>query len=150
MGRQRGASFGQFTGEGAGGRYDNPGSLFQMGNIVDRAFANGANGAFGTLPRFDQMMRSSFTLPLASSVGTFKLSYRDMFGPSGNAMGGNIGRGSASAMFGTSNLGNGMFLSAGTGYGSRTMASGPGNSSMTGNAGGQRHSGPSVALKLSF
>jgi len=46
-------------------------------------------------------------------------------------------------------LGNGMFLSAGTGYGHSTAgapAAGLGSST----SGDAKHSGPSVAVKLSF
>jgi hypothetical protein len=55
---------------------------------------------------------------------------------------GNSGTGSGSATFGTSNLGNGMFLSAGTSFGSRSTAGAV--------AGGPKHSGPSVGLRLTF
>jgi hypothetical protein len=103
--------------------------------------------AAGTLPRFDARISSAFTVPLSSSVGAFSLSYRDKLGDGKNAIGEDSGSGSGSATFGTSNLGNGMYLSAGSSTGSRSAGgSAAGSSALA----GQKHSGPSVGLKLSF
>jgi hypothetical protein len=93
-------------------------------------------------------MRGSLNPPLSSSYGAFRLTYRDMFGPGGNTS--DPGRPSGSAMFTTTDLGNGMFLSAGPTSGSRSMAGAPAASIGNSSAGGQKHSGPSVALKLTF
>jgi hypothetical protein len=145
IGRQKGGGFDQFAGRGLGGPQVNFPSLFPESGILPRNQTNGT--APGMLPRFDARIASSFTLPLNSAAGTFRLSYRDMFSDGRNAMGRNPGVGSGSAMFGTSNLGNGMFLSAGSSYGSRSTAgSAAGNSALA----GQKHSGPSVGLRLTF
>jgi len=117
--------------------------------------ASGTNGTAGgdrgTLPRFDTGldtgMGNSLNLPFNSYVGAFRPSYRDLFGEGMNSMGGNLGKGSASTMFSTSNLGNGMFLSAGSSFGRRSAA-GPAPSAAL--PAGQKHLGPSVGLKLTF
>jgi hypothetical protein len=54
-----------------------------------------------------------------------------------------------SAMFTTSDLGNGVFFSAGVNGGSRTNVGAPAASLGNGGAGG-RHSGPALGIKLSF
>jgi hypothetical protein len=58
-------------------------------------------------------------------------------------------RATASAMFTTSDLGNGMFLSAGTSFG-RTGAGAPAAGLSSNLSGDGKHSGPSLAIKLSF
>jgi hypothetical protein len=107
-------------------------------------------GAFGrsdlTLPSLNQVLRGSYSMPLNSSTSTLKFSYQDVYKPGTSFT--DLARPSASAMFSTSDLGNGMFLSAGTSYGSHSMAGAPAAS--IGNGTGAKHSGPSVALKLSF
>ena len=97
----------------------------------------------GASPNFNQMMRTNLALPFASSVGTFKLTYRDMLVP-----GANVGQGATGVLFTTTNLGNGVFFSAGTNLGKGSMAGTPPG----GNAGanGPKPSRPAVALKLSF
>jgi hypothetical protein len=149
-----GVAFGSFGGGSLGGRSGNLTSLFQMNNSFNRGLPGGTNHAFGTnpaaVPSLDQVMRGNFSLPSNSTTGTFQPSYWDTFAPAGSSMGGAYGRSSGSAIFSTSNLGNGVFLSARTGFGSRSMAGGFGSNSTTGNATGQKHSGPSLGLKLSF
>jgi hypothetical protein len=140
FGRQKGGGFDQFAGRGLGGPQQKFPSLFPGVGILPRNQPSGT--ASGTLPRFDARVASSLTSPFNSAVGTFRLSYREMFSDSRNAMGGNSGASSGSATFGTSNLGNGMFLSAGTSFGSRSTAGAL--------AGGPKHSGPSVGLRLTF
>lgn len=97
-----------------------------------------------TLPRFDARVSSAFTLPSITAAGPFRSPYRDMLGERRNASAVNSQYGSGSAIFSTSNLGNGMTLSTGSSYGSRSAIGG--NSALA----GQKHSGPSVGLKLTF
>jgi hypothetical protein len=145
IGRQQGGGFDQFSGRGLGGSQVNFPSLFPAAGTLPRSQTSGI--ALGTLPKFDARISSAFALPLNSGADTFRLSYRDMLGDGKNAMVGNSETGSGSAIFGTSNLGNGVFLSAGSSVGSRSAGgSAAGNSALT----GQKHSGPSVGLKLSF
>jgi hypothetical protein len=61
-------------------------------------------------------------------------------------MGTSFSSGSGSATFGTSSLGNGMFLSAGSSYGMRSTAGSAGSAA----PGGPKHSSSTVGLKLTF
>jgi hypothetical protein len=140
IGRQKGGGFDQFAAERMSGPQQKFASPFSSDNILLRNQASGTTP--GTLPLFDARIASSFTLPFNSAAGNFRLSYRDMFSTGKNAMGGNFGTSSGSSSFGTSNLGNGMFLSAGSSYGGRSSAGAA--------AGGQKHLGPSVGLRLTF
>jgi hypothetical protein len=93
-------------------------------------------------------MRGSFNLPFSSSSSGYRFTYRDALRPSGTL--GDLGHPTASAIFTTSDLGNGVFLSAGTGYGARSMAGAPAAGLGNGTAGEHKPSGPSVNLRLSF
>lgn len=142
-GRQQGSSFNSFSSGGMGSLQGNLPSLFPVIGTVPRT---GAFGAGPGAPRFDTRVAGSVAFPFNTPVDTFRLSYRDMFSDGRNAAGTTFATGSGSATFGTSSLGNGMFLSAGTSYGVRSAAGSPGSAV----PGGQKHSGPSVGLKLSF
>ena len=150
-GRQSPGGFNRYSAASMDGRPGNLAPLFPIGSST-RDLASGANGPFAaaplTLPSLNQLMRGSLSLPLHSPSSAFRPSYQDRFGPGGDI--GDLGRASASTMFTTSNLGNGMFLSAGTTNGSRSMAGAPAASLGNNASGGQKHSGPSVAIKLSF
>ena len=143
-GRQDSGGPNSFGGSGTGERKNGgPRPLFPL--------VGGANGSFGgaplALPSLNQLMRGSFNLPVSSSSNAFRLSYQDSLRPRGSL--GDLERPSASAMFTTSDLGNGIFLSAGTTYGSH-MAGAPAATLGNGSAGGPKHPGPGVAIKLSF
>jgi hypothetical protein len=135
-------------GSGMGGRQGNFPPLFPATDGPTRL----AGGPFGTapsdLPSLNQLMRGSFNLPVSSSSSNFRFSYMDALRPGGTL--GDLGHPTASAMFTTSDLGNGVFLSAGTGYGTRSTAGAPAAGFGTGTAGEHKQSGPSVNLKLSF
>ena len=140
--RQRSVGFNQM-----GGRQSGVSPLFpQYGGMTGTTGGPLSLVPLG-VPSFNQMMRGSYNMPLNSSTSSFKFSYQDMLRPGGNL--GDLARPSASLMFSTSDLGNGMFFSAGTSYGhsaAGTPAAGLGsNTSPEG-----KHSGPSLALKLSF
>jgi hypothetical protein len=140
IGRQQGGGFDQFAGRGLGAPQQKFPSLSPGTSILLRNRPGGT--ASGTPPRFDARVASSFTSLFNPAAGAFRLSYREMFGDGSNKMVGNSGARSGSATFGTSNLGNGMFLSAGTSFGSRSTAGAL--------AGGPKRSGPSVGLRLTF
>jgi hypothetical protein len=95
------------------------------------------------------MMRANLALPFATSIGTFKLTYRNMLIPGVNSGGG--GPGTTGAMFSTTSLGNGVFFSAGTNIGKGSTAGMPpaGFGSNPG-ASGPKPARPAVTLKLSF
>jgi hypothetical protein len=130
------------------GRQGNFAPLFPASDGLTR----GAGGSFGsapaTLPSLNQLMRGSFNLPFSSSSSSYRFTYQDALRPGGTL--GDLGHPTASAMFTTSDLGNGVFLSAGTGYGARSMAGAPAAGLGNGTAGEHKPSGPSVNLRLSF
>jgi hypothetical protein len=144
--RQRGAA-NPFGSVGRGGRLSSAGPLFLS---TDERPASG--GAFGqpdvTLPTLNEVLRGSYSLPVSSSTSSLKFSFQNIYKPGASFA--DPARPSASAMFSTSDLGNGVFFSAGTNYGSHSMAGAPAASIGTGTAAGPKHAGPSVALKLSF
>jgi hypothetical protein len=147
-------SFNRFDSEGMGASFGTPYLVFP-----DPAFPAvslksdlviASKGTFGpnsaVLPSFNQLMRGSSNLPRSSSFGNLKLSYQDTLRPLGNL--GNPALPSGSALFTSSDLGNGVFLSAGTGYGSHSIAGAPAAS--VGASNGPKRSGTAVNLKLSF
>ena len=101
-----------------------------------------------SLPTLNQLLRGSMRMPLSSSTGSLRFTYQDTL-RSGASLG-DLARPATSLMFTTSDLGNGVFFSAGTGYGRSALAGAPaaGLSSNTSPEG--KHSGPSLNLKLSF
>jgi hypothetical protein len=122
-----------------------PASTFR-GNL-----SGGTVGLFAassaTSPSLNQLIHGSLKLPVNSGAGAFRLTYMDTIRPGSNI--GDLAHPFASAMFSTSDLGNGMVLSAGTFYGNRSMAGAPA-ASLGNGPGGAKHSGPALALKLSF
>ena len=156
VGRQAPGGFNRFGAAGLGASSGNLAPLFPVSGST-RSLPGGANGPFAaapltpaplTLPSLNQLMRGSIDLPLTSSYGAYRLSPQDRFAPNGNI--GDLGRPYGAAIFTSSDLGNGMFLSAGSTFGSRSTAGAPAATLGNGQSGGARHSGPSVALKLSF
>jgi hypothetical protein len=127
-------------------------SRVQMSGSVPRGVRSSANGTFSATsaapPSFNQLMRGNSGLRLNSNFGAQRFSSQNTFRPIGNF--GDPGLPSASALFTSSDLGNGVFLSAGTGYGNHSTAGAPAASLGNGTSGGQKHSGASLALKLSF
>jgi hypothetical protein len=131
----RGAGFDFGSGFGSGGRGGMNGrsldldSLFRMTDRLSQDIAKGASvdrnsamgNVLGTIPKLDQMERNGLKLPVDSSLGKFQFSYRDVLGQGGNAMGGEIGRGSAQAAFQSKGLKDDMFHFSAT-----AMYDGPG------------------------
>ena len=81
---------------------------------------------------------------LKSSVGSFRLSYKDAFGSRSNGLSGGVGQGSAGASFNSSTFGIGMFnLSATSTLGSGSTAGSSRGGYYAGSISGQGHGGPS-------
>jgi hypothetical protein len=135
-----------FGGSGIGGRQGNRAPLFPTGSASASDGGRQFDASPFALPSLNQLMRESFNLPSGSSSSSFKFSYQDALRPYGTS--GDPGRPSASALFSTSDLGNGMVLSAG--YGSHPIGGAAASGLGSGATGNQKHSGPSVNLRLSF
>jgi hypothetical protein len=103
--------------------------------------------ASGGLPSLDQVLRGSYSLPFGAPSSGLRFSYPGAIFAAGSA--GDSPRPSGSMTFTSSDLGNGMFFSAGTGY-SHSTAGAPAAGLGSNASAGAKHSGPSVALKLSF
>jgi len=147
-GRQSVGGFNQMSGSDMNGRKVNFAPLFPESDGPTRSAGGASGSAPATLPSLNQLMRGNFNLPFSSSSSSPRFTYQDALRP-GSTLG-NPGRPTASAMFTTSDLGNGVFLSAGTGYGARSMAGAPVAGVGNGTAGEHQPSGPSVNLRLSF
>lgn len=78
----------------------NPDSLFSMASGLSRDLGTGRSGglgaALGVLPTLNQISRGGLSLPLDTSLGSFKLVSPNLFG---DAMGGRMGAGFPSASF---------------------------------------------------
>jgi hypothetical protein len=126
--------------------------LFPIGNGLARGATIGPGGPFAAspapLPSLNQLMRGSTSLHLNSSATGFRLTYRDTLRPGASFT--DLARPSTGIVFTSSDLGNGVFLSAGTGSGSHSMAGAPAATLGNGTTGESKHSGTSVNLKLSF
>jgi hypothetical protein len=98
---------------------------------------------YPTSSSLNQLMRGKNTLRAA----TIRSTYRDALRADEN-----LNQSSPfvpSAIFTTSDLGNGVFLSAGANTGGRSNVGAPA-ASLGNGAAGARHSGPSLGIKLSF
>jgi len=142
MGLQGSWGSNPFAGFGMGGRQSGAAPLFPAGSAFSPYGA-----APLALPSLNQFLRGSFSLPFDSAPGSFRLSYRDPLRPGVNF--GDLARPSTSLMFSTPDLGNGVFLSAGTGL-RHSVAGAPAAGLGSSSSGDAKHSGPSVAVKLSF
>jgi hypothetical protein len=140
--RQRTSSVNQLGSFGMGRGQGNPGILFQP--------SSAAGGPFGATPQpsLNQLMRGSLNLPLSSSSSSaFRFQYSNMLTPAGNLS--DLAHPYGSVLYTSSDLGNGMFLSAGTYGGGHSMAGAPTMPSANG-TGAPKHSTSGVAIKLSF
>lgn len=139
---QMGMRSSRFSGSG-GARPVNLDSLFQMGSRVSQDLSSNsgigesgwAGSALTMLPRLDRLEQTGVRMSENSAHGNFQFSYRDTLGRGGNAMGGEIGRGSAQATYSSPNLKNEMFhFSAAAsfgGSGGAGMGAGPDGSSFS-------------------
>jgi hypothetical protein len=143
-----------FGGSVPGGAPTDLAALFLGSSGSSRGLRFGSPGAQLGAPRnFDPLRRNRADLRLNSSPGDLRLSYRAIFNSKAPSMGGGFGSGPAAATFTTSNYTNGMFhFSAPATYGGHPITGSFGmvRGSASSTPGGQKHSGPSVALKLSF
>jgi len=140
--RQGAASFNQLGSFGMGRGRGDPGLLFQPSSAT--------GGPFGVPPQpsLNQLMRGSFNLPLGSSPSSaFRFQYSNMLTPAGNLS--DLAHPYGSLLFTSSDLGNGVFLSAGTYNGGHATAGAPTLPAGIG-AGAPKHSASGVAIKLSF
>jgi hypothetical protein len=131
---------------GMRGHQNGVGPVFPAGGGPMRG-PNGLIGAPPGVPSFNQLMRGSYRVPLNSGSSRLRFNFQDQLRAGANLN--DLARPTASAMFSTSDLGNGMFLSAGTSFG--RMNSGAPAAGLGSNLSGEgKHSGPSLAIKLSF
>lgn len=125
---------------GAGGNATSLDSLFRMASDLSRDLGAGRRGslgnAFGVLPALNRFTRGGLNLPFDSSLGSFRLSYQNLFGGAGGSMGNRIGYGSPSASFTSTHLRTGKidFSSSATISGGSGMSAGM--SSFGGQGGG--------------
>jgi hypothetical protein len=105
-------------------------SLFRMASGLSRDLGAGKHGALGTalgvLPAFSQLTGGGLNLSSKTSVGNFRLSYRDLLS---GAMGGRPGLGSPSASFTSSHVRTGKVdFSAAASVSDGSMSGGSGMS----------------------
>jgi hypothetical protein len=107
--------------------------------------------------RLDQLSRNGMNLGLNSVLGSFRLTYREIFSGRPNSLGGGFGQASAAATYSTPRFGSKglMDFSAaalmGTGPVNTLLGGGFGNSIIGGNGPGRKpQNAPTVALKLTF
>lgn len=106
-------------------------SLFRMASGLSRDLGAGKHGALGTalgvLPAFSQLTGGGLNLSSKTSIGNFRLSYRDLLGS--GAMGGRPGLGSPSASFTSSHVRTGKVdFSAAASVSDGSMSGGSGMS----------------------
>jgi len=138
--RQTTLGFNQFNRFSTGDHQGNLLTLYPPSSVT--------RGAFGATPplSLNQLMRGNANLQL-NSGSAFPFQYSSMLTPSGNLN--EFARPYSSVLFTSSDLGNGVFLSAGTYNGGHSMAGAPA-ASLGNGTGAPKHSGSGVAIKLSF
>jgi hypothetical protein len=144
----QGSSGGVASQSGAGlGRTEAGRSSFDLNSILgtasnlSRDLGAGKSGTLGTalgvLPAFNQLMRGGLNLPLNSSFGSFRLSYQNLLGGAGGAMGGRTGSGSPSASFTSSRKIGWVDFSAAASLSGGSITGGSGTSTGMSSFGGQ-------------
>jgi hypothetical protein len=144
-------AYNPFASAGTGVRQPGVAPLFPSRGAPTHGLPGGYSGfavSPAAVPTLDQMLRGSFNLPLNSSAGSLRFTYQDFLRPGASFAG--LDHPAASLMFSTSGLANGVVLSAGTTFGSHSVAGTPA-ATLNGTAvGPPKSSGPSLNLKLSF
>jgi hypothetical protein len=92
-------------------------------------------------------MRHGYAVPFDAPAGTLRFAYPGALTP--GSWPAEALRPANSMLFTSSDLGNGVFLSAGTGFGRSSNAGAPA-ATLGSSPGAVKHSGTSVAIKLSF
>jgi hypothetical protein len=138
------------TGNAPGGSAIGLGSLFQLAGNMSRDLGAGKSGVLGTalgaLPALNQLTRGGLNLPLNSSIGNFRLSYRDLLNNGGNELGGNLGSGAPSASFTSSHFKAGKIdFSAAASVNGESASGGSGMSAGISSFGGQASGGGQIA-----
>jgi hypothetical protein len=144
--RQGASGFNQLGSFGMGRGQGNPGILFQPSSVT---------GPFGIAPQpsLNQLMRGSFNLPFgsfssgSSASSAFRFQYSSVLTSAGNLN--DLAHPNSSALFTSSDLGGGVFLSAGT-YNSGHSTAGVPIMPAGSGTGAPKHSASGVAIKLSF
>ena len=136
------------TAPGFGSQRQGTGGFNWMGGTAagQRGFTlRGSSAPFSTdplrLPSLNQFMRGGYNLPFTASASGPRFTYKSPF-----KLGDDLARPPTTGLYATSDLGNGMLLSAGTNYGRSNV----GAPAVGANAAAAKHSGPSVGVKLSF
>jgi hypothetical protein len=105
------------------------------------------------IPNLNQLTRQGMNLRFNSPAGSFRLTYREVFGPRTNALGGGMGMGTAAATYTTSNVGGTL-----VNFSAAAFMGGPPTTAMTGGfynnslwtAGTQKHPAPTLSVRLTF
>lgn len=159
---QSGASSDRFSGRGdfrfgriAGWKtQDELPSLFEQPNSASHNLKFVLqNSRSGSLQSFDPLRPGVPDLRWKASIDSTRLSYREVFRPRDPFTNGGFGFGSATSNSSNSGFANGaLSFSATTTYAGRPVTGSvrAGKNSIAPVPGGQKHSGPSLALKLSF
>jgi hypothetical protein len=128
-----------------GGHHGNRGAVSAAGDGP----TVGTDGLYGgvRLPPLNQLMRRSFITPSKPSTNSFRIANQDPVRIESSFS--DLARPNAAAIFTTSDLGNGVFLSAGTNFG-RSSAGAPAAGLGSNTSPEGKHFGPSLAIKLSF
>jgi len=140
--RQGATSFNQLDSFSMGRSQVDPAILFPPLSVT--------GGLFGVTPQpsLNQLMRASFNLPLSSASNSpFRFQYSSVLMPSGGLN--DLAHPYGSLLYTSSDLGNGVFLSAGTYNSGHSMAGSPAVPLGSG-SGAPKHSASGVAIKLSF
>jgi hypothetical protein len=131
--------FNQFGSFNMSGHQGNPASLFPVPSAPLGATPQ---------PSLSQLMSGTFNLPLNSpSNSALRFQYSGVLMPAANLS--DLARPYGSTLFTSSDLGNGVFLSAGTYNSSHSMAGAPA-ASLGNGTGAPKHSASGVAINLSF
>lgn len=128
----------QGPGGGGGQGQLNLDSLFRIADQWTQAASrsggtgSGLGTALNVLSRAERMRQAGLSLPFASTAGKFNFSYQDSIGHGSNAMGGEIGQGSAQASFNSRSFKNDlMHFSATASYGGMGMGGDGGSGGAT-------------------
>jgi hypothetical protein len=116
-------------------------SILETSSNLSRDLGAGKSGTLGTalgvLPAFNQLMRGGLNLPLNSSFGSFRLSYQDLLGGAGGAIGSKTGFGSPSVSFSSSHKAGWIDFSAAASLSGGSITGGSGMSTGMSSFGGQ-------------
>jgi hypothetical protein len=141
-----------------GGHLTDTASLFQPSgtpNALSGLRGAGINGPpLLSMQKLNQLNSQQMNLRFNSSAGSFRFTYREVFGARANSVGGGVGQGTAAATFSSTNFGGSLFN-----FSAAALMGAPAPGSVTGGfqnsptvftGGTQKHPAPTVALRLTF